>query len=51
VFAPYDYIHAGEFGKFISTCCKADAPEIDGRQYEKTVRELEEKKKLLEWSR
>ena len=50
MFTPYDYIRSAEVGKFTSTCCNVEALAINGRQYKKTVRGLEEKRKLAAWS-
>ena len=47
MFTPYDYYLKG--GLFLSTCCDAETLQIDGRQYQKTVRTLEEKKTLKTW--
>ena len=47
MFTPYDYYLKDRV--FLSTCCDAETLQIDGRQYQKTVRMLEEKKTLKTW--
>lgn len=49
MFSPYDYVWSKKLSDFISSCCNAKVRRIDGRQYHKIVKQLEEEKKLKEW--
>jgi NADH:ubiquinone oxidoreductase subunit E len=49
MFRPYDYEYSKARKAFISACCDAPTVQIDGRQYERTVRELRERKRLEQW--